>query len=74
MAKSETLPPSLAAKPNIPLREQTLIQLHAERAFWQAQIDDADGWGASMGVAAGFRDACDREIARRETKDARSDD
>lgn len=60
------LPPSLAAKPNIPWADQTLDQLRAERAYWQARIDEATGWGAAVGAAAGFRDQCDAWIVRRQ--------
>lgn len=60
------LPESLATKPNIPLHKQTTDQLKEERDFWQSKINDAPGWGASVSVAAEFRDACTSELLRRE--------
>lgn len=62
------LPPSLAAKPEIPLNEQTLEQLRLERDYWQAKVDAATGWGAGYSAACGFLSDCNRAIARRETQ------
>jgi hypothetical protein len=62
------LPESLAVKPNIPWSKQTVEQLKAERAYWEARINEATGWGASVGVAAEFLKGCDIEIARRNPK------
>jgi hypothetical protein len=60
------LPESLATIPNIPWQSQTIEQLKAERDYWNSKIKSADGWGASVGAAIKFRDACTREIQRRE--------
>lgn len=62
------LPPSLAAKPNIPLDQQTVEQLKVEREYWDNEIRSATGWGAAVGVAHEFRSACDKWIARREAE------
>lgn len=45
-----SLPPSLAAVPNIPPREQTLDQLLAEKAYWEARLSAKSGWGAAVGA------------------------
>lgn len=59
------LPPSLAARPNIPWEEQTLDQLRAEREYWALQVLNAAGF-ASAKAADDFRQACDSWIRRRE--------
>lgn len=61
----EDLPPSLAAKPNIPWHQQTVEQLQAERDFWQRKMDSKDCWGAALGAAAGFRRGCMNELKKR---------
>lgn len=65
MNKMSDLPPSLAVKPNIPWKEQTIEQLIAERDYWQAIIDAKGSWGAAVGASAEFRDECERELKRR---------
>ncbi len=60
------LPPSLAAKPNIPWEEKTLEQLRAEHDYWCAEISGAAAWGSLFGCAIEFRDGCAVWIARRE--------
>jgi len=60
------LPESLATKPNIPWQSQTIEQLKAERDYWNSKIKSADEWWESVGEAIKFRDACTREIQRRE--------
>lgn len=62
---SSNLPPSLAVVPNIDWSDQTIEQLEAERAHWQRKIDEATAWGAAVGAAAKFRDACDKWLARK---------
>lgn len=61
-----TLPPSLAVTPNIPLERQSLAELRLERAYWQAKVESATCWGASLKAAVYFRSACDVWIGRRE--------
>lgn len=61
------LPPSLAVRPNIALREQTVEQLIAERDYWDAKVRDSECWGASVVAANGFRTACERELSRRQS-------
>jgi len=61
------LPPSLAVTPNIPLREQTLEQLEAERDWWRAKLDGFSQWGAGVSATAGFLRACENEIAHRKS-------
>lgn len=59
-----TLPPSLAVTPNIPPREQTILQLQAEIAYWRSRLDRA---GQSSGaVCAEFIQDCEREIRLRQ--------
>jgi hypothetical protein len=65
-AAMNELPPSLAVVPNIRWDKQTLEQLQAERAYWQATVDAAEGCGAAPIAAIEFRDACDAWIKRRE--------
>ncbi len=60
------LPPSLAVKPNIAWRDQTLEQLYAERDYWVTKIGDATGWGGAVGSAVEFRNGCNAWISRRE--------
>lgn len=60
-----SLPPSLAVTPNIPWEAQTLEQLEAERAHWEAEIASATAWGAGVAAADGFRRGCIAWIARR---------
>lgn len=59
-----SLPPSLAAKPNIPFEEQTLEQLKLEHAYWAEQIANANGWGAGVGAAQEFMETCAAWIKR----------
>lgn len=63
--KDIVLPPSLAAKPNIPFEKQTLDQLIAERDYWAAKVARATGWGAGLKAADDFRRACETWIKRR---------
>jgi len=65
MSQDETLPPSLAAKPNIPWEEQTLEQLQAEYAYWDDKLMANTEWGAAIGFAGNARAACERWIERR---------
>lgn len=60
----EVLPPSLAVKPNIPMSEQTLEQLQAERDYWVKQVETAPGF-ASAKAADDFRKGCEAWIAKR---------
>jgi len=62
---NEELPPSLAVKPNIPLRMQTLEQLRAERDYWLSKVNDAAIWGAAYNAASNFHRACVEELRRR---------
>jgi hypothetical protein len=64
------LPPSLAVTPNIPFERQSLAELRLERAYWQARIEAATGWGASLKAADDCRRACDAWISRREKETA----
>jgi hypothetical protein len=59
---NEELPPSLAVKPNIPLRMQTIEQLRAERDYWLRKVNDAECWGAAYSAAMSFHRACVNEI------------
>ena len=61
------LPESLATVPNIPLCDQTLDQLIAERDYWNHKVESAPAWGAALPVARSFLDACNREIRRRKS-------
>lgn len=67
-------PPSLAQVPNIPPSRQTLPQLEMERDYWQAKMDQHEGWGASVGVCAEFRDDCIKWIARRQKEEQEVED
>ena len=58
------LPPSLAAKPNIAWRDQTLDQLYAERDYWVSKTEGT--WGGAVGAAIEFRDGCNAWIRKRE--------
>jgi len=66
MMTDNSLPPSLAAKPNIPWAEQTVEQLKAERDHWKQQIDAATGWGGGLGQSLNYHRACEQWIERRE--------
>lgn len=44
--------------------DMTLPELEAERAHWEAEMDNATGWGASYAAANGFRLGCIAWIAR----------
>lgn len=59
------LPESLARVPNIPVEEQTIEQLKAERDYWQSIIDGAPIWGGSLTAAAEFMHDCNQELRRR---------
>lgn len=48
-----------------PVNEMSLDELMARRAYWQARIDAATSWRASIYFAASQRDQLDRAIARR---------
>jgi hypothetical protein len=64
--QDRTLPPSLAAEPNIPWEEQTLAHLRAERAHWAKSV------GLPGRVhAEGLMTICDEWIARRTPNRAR---
>lgn len=63
------LPPSLAVEPNIPWEEQSLEELRAERAYWEACVREAAGF-ASAKAADDFRRACDVWIRKREAEHA----
>ena len=58
------LPPSLAVKPNIAWRDQTLDQLYAERDYWVSKTEGT--WGGAVGAAIEFRDGCNAWIRKRE--------
>lgn len=60
------LPATLAAKPNVPLCDQTLEQLRAERDYWVARVESYTCWGAGLKFADSCRAACESWIARRE--------
>jgi hypothetical protein len=62
---NEELPPSLAVKPNIPLRMQTLEQLRAERDYWLSKVTRGERWGAAYNAASSFHRACVDELRRR---------
>ena len=66
MKEELKLPPSLAVKPNIPLRMQTLEQLYAERDYWLSKVSNAESWGAAHNAACSFHRACVNEIKWRE--------
>lgn len=59
------LPPSLAVVPNIPPSKQTLEQLEAEVAYWQARMDERSGWGAAVGAMSEMIRDCETWIAIR---------
>jgi hypothetical protein len=65
----EDLPPSLAVNPNIPMEQQTLDQLRAERDYWVKRVETAAGW-ASAKAADDFRRGCEAWIARRRRESA----
>lgn len=64
------LPPSLRVTPNIPMSEQTLDQLRAERDYWDAQVQSAPGF-TSAKAADDFLRGCEAWIERREIENAR---
>lgn len=48
----------------------TLDQLREERDHWLARLNEATGWGASVGAAHGFLEACEVWIRKREREAA----
>jgi len=62
----DNLPPSLAATPNIPVRDQTDEQLEAERVYWADRLR-LDGPSAAVAAHEFLRD-CEREQRRRRRK------
>jgi len=48
--------------------EMSLDELRDERKHWDDVINSAPGWGASVAVAAEFRNDCDRWIERRKSE------
>ena len=61
----DILPESLRVKPNIPFEKQTLMQLRAERDYWEERVRTAPGF-ASAKAADDFRKGCEAWIRRRE--------
>jgi hypothetical protein len=59
------IPETLSVVPNIPFHDQTVQQLEAELAYWQAKADGATGWGAGVGFAQGQADAARKHLASR---------
>lgn len=51
-----------------PFRDMTDDELLAEYIKWDEKIKNATGWGAAVGVAGGWRDACGRILAERGVK------
>jgi hypothetical protein len=52
------------------LGEMTIEELTEERAYWDARVCEAAGWGGALGAASEFRDTCDALIARRQRHDS----
>ncbi len=48
-----------------PLREMTDDELQAEWQKWENKVATANGWGAALSAADGFRKQAAREIQRR---------
>lgn len=48
----------------------TLAELREERDYWRAKLDEATGWGAAVGAANGFLEACEAWIRKRERESA----
>ena len=57
---------AITTEPGIPPEQKTLAQLEAERGWWEAKLENATQWGASVGFAAECRDGLNREIERRQ--------
>jgi hypothetical protein len=68
-AQKTTLPPSLAASPNIPWAAQTLDQLRAEHAYWNDRVRTAPDFD-NASAAGYFRLGCEAWIKRREMEPA----
>lgn len=49
-------------------KDMTLAELRIELQVWDDQIRKAAGWGIELPFAVECRDACAREIKRRESK------
>jgi hypothetical protein len=47
-------------------RDMTDDELRAEAEKWDAEVRNAESWGAAVAAAAEFRRECERELDRRQ--------
>lgn len=57
-------PESLVIKPNIEWHKQTMPQLIDEYEYWHYKLFHATSWGASIGAANNFCNACEEWLHR----------